>query len=174
MKSRTVLGILLLLSMVLVLYPPVSTLIEAQNLILRYGANSAAIEARDNLVLQIVGFVLLYLVLAFGFNFIRFEQQETLVELQRSEPIRSQQAVQQKIPRVVEPLASKTQNSIVALFASVFLLVFVWQVFSNISSLGTDFNTIMFFLEQGMKGVIACLIVGIVAYIAAKRALRSH
>lgn len=170
MKSKTVLGILLLLSMVLVLYPSVSTLIEIQKSILRYGASSAAIEARDNLVLQIVGFVLLYLVLTFGFNFIRFEQRETLAELQKNESLQPQQVFQQKIPRVVEPMAGKTQNFIVAISASVFLLVFVWQVFGNISSLRTDFNTIMFFLEQGTKGAIACLIVGIAAYIVAKRA----
>jgi len=168
MKSKTVLGILLLLSMVLVLYPSVSSLIAAQNLIGRYGANSAAIEARENLVLQIVGFVLLYLVLAFGFNFIRFEQQETSIEPQKSEPIQSQQAIQPKTPKVVKPLTNKTQNSIAVLSTSVFMLVFVWQVFSNLSPVGTDFNTTMFFLEQGMKGVIACLIVGIVAYIVAK------
>ena len=171
MKSKTVLGILLLLSMVFVLYPSVTSLIDVQKAIGEASGYvaSATIKARDNVILQIVGFVLLYLFLAFGFNFIRFEQQETPKEPQKSEPIQSQQVIQPKTPKVVKPLTKKTQNSIAVLSASVFMLVFFWQIFSNMPNTTMDFDvTIVFFLEQACKGIIACLIVGIVAYIVAK------
>ncbi len=183
MNGKTILAIMLLLSMILVLYPLVTSLIEVQQEISdRSSVPSELVKARDNLVLQIVGFVFLYIVLAFGFNFIRFEQQQTSVETQdtkpteshQDNPTRSQQIIEKprpvkpKTPKVVKSLTNKTKNIIAVLSASAFMLVFVWQVFSNLTLIGTDFNTTMFFLEQAMKGIIAFLIVGIVAYIIAK------
>jgi len=174
MSSKAILGILLFLSMIFVLYPSVTNLIDIQKAIgeaSRYGygdINLATIKARDNLILQIVGFVFLYLVLAFGFNFIRFEQQETSIEPQKSEPLEPQQAIKPKTPKVVKPLTKKTQNIITVLSASTFMLVFVWQVFSNIPNTTMNLDIPMFFIEQALKGIVACLIVGIIAYIIAK------
>jgi hypothetical protein len=161
--------------MIFVFYPRVTSLIDTQKSIdeaSRYGYGVvvlAVIKARDNLILELVGFVFLYIVLAFGFNFIRFEQQETPIESQESKPIEPKQAIKPKTPKVVKPLTKKTQNIIAVLSASVFMLVFVWQVFSNIPNTTTDFDALpMFLVEQAMKGIIACLIVGIIAYIVAK------
>lgn len=182
MNSKTILGILLLLSMIFVLYAPVTTLIDIQTLIGKSAiVSSAVIKARDNLLLQITGSVFLYLALAFAFNFIRFAQQETLAEPQESKPAESQQvnptklqqiietrAIKPKTLRVVKPLTNKTKNIIAVLSASVFMLVFVWQVFSNMPNTTMDFDIPMFFIEQAMKGIIAFLIVGIVAYYVAK------
>ena len=155
--------------MIFVLYPSVTSLIDIQESFNKYGSvPSYLIKARDDLILQIIGFVFLYIVLAFGFNFIKFEQQETLVEPQESKPIEPKQTVKTKTPKTIRPLSKKTQNIIAVLSASVFMLVFVWQVFSNIPNTTMDFNYTMFFVEQAMKGIIACLIVGIIAYIVAK------
>ena len=174
MNSKTILGILLLLSMIFVFYPRVTSLIDAQKLIdktPRYVDRDvylALIKARDMLILELIGIVLLYLVLAFGFNFVRIEQQETLVEPQESKPVEPKQTVKTKTPKTIRPLSKKTQNIIAVLSASVFMLVFVWQVFSYIPNTTMDFDYTMFFVEQAMKGIIACLIVGIIAYIVAK------
>jgi len=184
MKSKTVLGILLLLSMVFLLYPSVTSLIDIQKAIgeaSRYGygdVDLALISSRDNLVLQIVGFVFLYIVLAFGFNFIRFEQQQTLTEPQQDNPTRSQQIIEKpkpKTPRVVKPLTNKTKNMIIILFASVFMLVFVWQVFGNMSALATtSIDSTMFVMEQAVKAIIASLSTGIIVYLIAKYVTVEH
>jgi len=144
MNSKTILGILLLLSMIFVLYAPVTTLIDTQTLIGKSAiVSSAVIKARDNLLLQITGFVFL----------------QQIIETR---------AIKPKTLRVVKPLTNKTKNIIAVLSASVFMLVFVWQVFSNMPNTTMDFDIPMFFIEQAMKGIIAFLIVGIVAYYAAK------
>ena len=176
MNSKTILGILLLLSMIFVLYPSVTSLIDIQKSISdsRYLSSEALkelVKARDNLILQIMGFVFLYIVLAFGFNFIKFtEQQNTSmsIEPQESKPTKSQQIIEPKPPKIVKPLTNKTKNVIAVLSSSVFMLVFVWQVFSNIPNTTMNFDVTTFFLEQAMKGIIACLVVGIIAYSVAK------
>lgn len=164
MKNKTVLGILLLISMVFVLYPRITNLIDIQKSLgdSKY-VYSELVNARDKLILELIGLVFLYLVLAFGFNFIRIEQQETFMESQESKPI------EPKPQKVVKPLTNKTKNIIVVLSASAFMLVFVWQVFSNIQHDTTmNFDVTTFFLEKAFKGIIACLTVGIIAYIVAK------
>ena len=174
MNSKTILGILLLLSTIFVFYPRISNLIDIQKSFdeaSRYGygdVDLALIKARDNLILELVGFIFLYIVLAFGFNFIRFEQRETSAELQESKPIEPKHAVEPKTSKMPRPLTKKTQNMIAVLSASVFMLVFVWQVFGNIPNTTMNFDVTTFFLEQALKGIIACLVVGIIAYIVAK------
>jgi hypothetical protein len=106
--------------------------------------------------------------LAFGFNFIKFEQQKPSIESQQSKPIEPKQTVEPDTPKMPRPLTKKAQNVVAVLSASAFMLVFVWQVFGNISASTMDINIPMFFLEQALKGIIACLVVGIIAYIIAK------
>lgn len=168
MKSKTVLEILFLLSMIFVLYPRIDNLIDIQKVFDEYGASSELLRKRDNAILELIGIVFLYVVLAFGFNYIKIEQQEAFIETQESKPIEPKQAIKPKPPKVVKPLTNKTKNVIAVLSASVFMLVFVWQVFSNLSPVGTGFNTTMFFMEQALKSIIACISVGIIAYIIAK------
>jgi hypothetical protein len=82
MTSKAILTILLLLSAILVLYPSVTSLIDIQRSFGGYGnVSTAVLKIRDNLILQIVGFVLLYLVLAFGLNFTKVgEAQNTFIQ----------------------------------------------------------------------------------------------
>ncbi|NWG11193.1 hypothetical protein HXY33_05535 [Candidatus Bathyarchaeota archaeon] len=176
MKSKTVLGILLLLSMILVLYPRITSLIDIQKAIgeaSRYGyedVDLALINSRDNLILELIGIVFLYLVLAFGFNFIKFEQQAIVISTrpQVNEPTEPSQAIELKPQKTIKPLTKKTQNIIAVSSASAFMLVFVWQVFSNMPNTTMNFDVPTFFMEQAFKGIIACLIVGIIVYIIAK------
>lgn len=173
MNSKTILGILLLLSTIFVFYPRISNLIDIQKSFdeaSRYGGDVdlALIKARDNLILELVGFVFLYIVLASGFNFIRFEQQETPIDPQKSKSIEAKQTVETETPKMPRPLTKKAQNMIAVLSASVFMLVFVWQVFGNIPNTTMDFDITTFFLEQALKGIIACLVVGIIAFIIVK------
>jgi len=168
MKSKTVLEVLLLLSMIFVLYPRIDNLIDIQKVFDEYGASSELLRKRDNAILELIGIVFLYIVLAFGFNYIKIEQQEASIETQESKPIEPKQAIKPKTHKTIKPLTKKTQNLIAVLSTSVFMLVFIWQVFSYIPNTTMDFNVTMFFVEQALKSIIACISVGIIAYIIAK------
>jgi hypothetical protein len=55
------LAVVLLLSMILVLYPSITSLFEIQNLIADYSIiSSEALKARDNEILHVLGFISLY------------------------------------------------------------------------------------------------------------------
>ena len=170
MNSKTILGILLSLSMIFVLYPSVTSLIDIQKLIGELGiVSSELVKTRDNLILQIIGFIFLYLVLAFGFNFIKIEQKDTFRRPQEDGPTKPQEVIETKTQRTLKPLTSRTKNVIAVFSTSVFMLVFVWQVFGNISMITTtSIDSTMFIMEQAMKATIASISVGIIAYIVAK------
>ena len=157
--------------MIFVLYPLVTDFIDIQKSIGKAGSvPSKLIETRDKLILMIIGFIFLYIVLAFGFKFIKIEQQqEILTRTQENESIESKQTIKPAKPKkTIKPLNKKTQTMIAVLSTSVFMLVFVWQVFSNIPAVTMDTNIKMFFMEQVLKGIIASVVVGIVAYLIAK------
>ena len=173
MNSKAILGILLFLSMLFILYPSVTSLIDIQKFINESRSiPSTLLKTRDNLILQIMGFVFLYIVLAFEFNFIKITGQEDSFINRREDKPKStepQQIVEPKPRKTVKPLTKRTQNIIAVLSASVFMLVFVWQVFGNISTITTtSIDYTMFFMEQAMKATIASISVGIIAYIVAK------
>lgn len=170
MNSKTTLGILLFLSMIFVLYPSVTSLIDIQKLIgEQRSVPSEFVKIRDNLILQIVGFIVLYLVLAFGFNFIKIEQKHTFPRPQEDGTTKPQEVIETKTQRTLKPLTSRTKNVIAVFSTSVFMLVFAWQVFGNIYMITTtSIDSTMFIMEQAMKAIIASISVGIVAYIVAK------
>lgn len=173
MSGKAIIGILLFLSMIFVLYPSVTSLIDIQKLIGERGSiSSELVKTRDNLILQIIGFIFLYLVLAFDLNFIKITgQEDSFINRQEDKPksTEPQRIVEAKPHKTVKPLTKKTQNMIAVFSASVFMLVFVWQVFSNIPTITTpSTDSTMFFMEQAMKAIIASILVGIVAYIVAK------
>lgn len=176
MTPKAILMILLFLSAILVLYPWITSLIDIQQLFDRYeGISPEELKARDNLVLQIVGVVFLYLVLAFGLNFEVGEAQNTFIQQEEEKPIKTRQTARIEMPKkmpnkATRILTKKGQNIIALLSTLTFILVFVWQIFSNmptnLTSMGSDL--VMFFIEQAFVAGIACISVGIIAYIGVK------
>ena len=151
--------------MIFILYPSVTALIEAQRLIDRYGAvSSDALKARDSLILQIIGFVFLYIVLAFGLKFIEIELQETTIRPHEDKPVEQKQIIETKPHKPPKLLSNIAKNGIVALSATTFLIVYAWQAFSGITQNGDP----MFLVSSAMVAFVACLIVGVTAYLIAK------
>lgn len=175
MTSKALLMILLFLSAVLVLYSPISSLIDVQKSIDNFGGvSAAALRGRDNLILQIIGFVFLYVVLAFGLDFLKVGEARNTFIQQELKPVKTKQTVgieiPKEMPQTARILTKKEQNVIALLATLTFILVFVWQIFSNMPSNATSMGSdlVAFFMNQALTGLVACLVVGIAAYIIAK------
>jgi len=158
--NKNGLAIVLLISMVLVLYSPVTALIDIQNVMDDYySIPSAALKARDNAILQILGFVFLYIFLGAVLYYY------DLPSNKQYKPTRSidngnqptQQARQTVSSGQIDPQWSFCAGFLVS------LAVFVWQFNSAIvNQTGKDLFSLFGY------AIIAGCVVGISFYLLTK------
>lgn len=149
--NKTGLMILLLLSAVLVLYPSITALIDAQTAIGRSGSVPAELlKIRDNAIMQMIGLILLYVFLYFFLNSYLGKQ-----TIQQVKPSADNQPTQQV------NLTSKRINPewsiVIGMLAGIGISV--WKLISDIPYSGSpDFGSVITY------GVIAGFVVGIGCY----------
>jgi len=162
--NKNGLAIVLLISMVLVLYSPVTALIDLQNVMDDYySISSALLKARDDAILQILGFVFLYIFLGAVLYYY------DLPSNQQYKPTRSidngnqptQQARQTVSSGQINPQWSFCAGFLVA------LAVFLWQLSSAIernlvNQTGVDF------VGPIVYAIIAGCVVGTSFYLLTK------
>ena len=136
MKVKIIISLLLLVSMVLVLEPSINALNKINETMLDWGVSRELVETRDNLIKQIIGYVLLYVSLFLGIWYspekqIRIESEEMQ---RRPKPESGKRILQEdSIPRksILEGHSTIQYTIVVITFALTWLVSFIDSVKKN-------------------------------------------
>lgn len=161
------LAILLLLSAVLVLYPSITALIDAQNVLSEYSSYipEQYLAVRDKAVMQVLGFVFLFVFLGLFLNHYFGKQQSPSPQIN---PIIPVETVNQPTQPQVKQLTSNRINSqwsiVIGMLAGIGISA--WKLISDIPYSGSpDFGSVITY------GAIASFAVGIGSYFLFKHVI---
>jgi sterol desaturase/sphingolipid hydroxylase (fatty acid hydroxylase superfamily) len=147
------------LSAVLVLYPSITALIDAQNVVNEYSRYipEQYLAVRDKAVMQVLGFVFLYLFLG---AMLYYHKEQPIQQGKMNSP------ENQPMPQVRKTASNRINpqwSFVVGFLAS--LAVFVWQFVSGIMNRTSIWDALVFPL---VYGIIAGCVVGITLYAVLK------
>jgi hypothetical protein len=144
--------------MALVLYPSITSLIDAQNAINELSYISGELLAlRDKAVMQVAGFVLLFVFLGALLN--QYEKQQSVSALpQENKPY--MQAQQPPAPN------GKRSNRVFMLSGLIFIVVFFWQFASAMMTYGSTPTDV--FVFPIVYALIASCAIGTALYLILK------
>lgn len=170
MEKRVIIGIVLFVSMVLVMYPQVSSYLDLERSLSRLGSvPTATLAARDNIRSQIIGLLLLYVTVFLMLHFMRLRNG-------RLPSSAIEQASLPTTPTADKPLSKETTNTIFILSAVAFFVAYASQIVGVIMSTTTTSSPINFvtdFLMAMLYSFAASAIVGVLAYIIARNSNHS-
>jgi hypothetical protein len=180
--NKKVLAILLMLSAVLVLYPSMSALVDAQNVLDTEGLggwingvpyfDEALESARNKLIMQNLGFISLFSflgILLYYFEKQPTQQRETNQKTILTETKTSHKESKPTNVKATVPLSKNARNRIFLIGALVFIGVFIWQ-YIDIYSNGNH-DPVNSAIAPIFYGVIASCIVGMVLYFLVRYAV---
>lgn len=169
---KIVLAMILFLSMPLVLTPSVIALIDSQNALSEYDGLSSSylssselyqsfVAVRDNLIMQILGFILLYLFLGLGLYYYKPTNSQT-ESAQPNEPKKPQGTESKLQVNQTPTVKHKTSGWVYFISGLVFVGIFIWQ-YIDIYTNGNH-NVIMSAIAPIFYGTIASIVVGLILY----------
>lgn len=169
------LTILLFLSMVLVLYPSTTALVDLQNAMSEYDGLSASqlshndvykelVATRNNLILQNLGFIFLYLFLGLGLYYYKPAHSQTQQTRQSQHTKSEEETNRVKVGQTASSRINPQWSFVVGFLTS--LAVFVWQFVSGIMVSSSMWDGLILPI---IYATIAGSVVGVVFYMVTNK-----